>query len=119
MLEIEGDMSGEARQDLPRREPKLRQSPPCLETASVREGRREIVVRDSLLRGMEGLICSPDLTSMELCCLPGAHIRDITRKVPGLVCSSDYCPLLIVQVGSDEIAQGSLRTIRRDFRGLE
>ena len=108
MLEIEGDMSGEARQDLPRREPKLRQSPPCLETSSVREGRREIVVGDSLLRGMEGPICRPNPTCREVCCLPGAHIRDITRKVPGLVCSSDYCPLLIVQVGSDEIAQGSL-----------
>ena len=49
--------------------------------------------------------------------LPGAHIRDIARKVLGLVCSSDYCPLLIVQVGSDEIAQGSLRAFKKDFRG--
>ena len=103
---------------LPRREPRLRQSPPCLETASVRKGRRGILVGDSLLWGMEGSICSPDPTSRELCCLPGAHIRDITRKVPGLVCSSDYCPLLIVQVGIDEIAQGSLRAIKKDVRGL-
>ena len=90
MLEIEGDMSGEARPDLLRMESRLRQSPPCLETASVREGRREIVVRDSLLWGMEGSICSPDPTSRELCCLPGAHIRDIARKVLGLACPSDY-----------------------------
>ena len=75
---------------LPRREPRLRQSPPCLETASVRKGRRGIVVGDSLLWGTEGSICRPDPTCKEVCCLPGAHIRDIARKVLGLVCSSDY-----------------------------
>ena len=76
------------------------------------------MVGDSLLWGMEGSICQPDPTCREVCCLPGAHIRDITRKVPGLVCSSDYCPLLIVQVSSDEIVQGSLRAIKKDVRGL-
>ena len=118
MLEIERDMSGESRQDLLRRERRLRQSPPCLEIVSVRKGRRGIVVGDSLLWGTEGSICRPDPTCKEVCCLPGAHIRDIARKVPGLVCSSDYCPLLTVHVGSDEIAQGSLRAIKKDVRGL-
>ena len=75
------------------------------------------MVGDSLLWGTEDSICRPDPTCREVCCLPGAHIRDIARKVPGLVCSSDYCPLLIVQVGSDEIAQGSLRASKKDFRG--
>ena len=53
-----------------------------------------------------------------MCCLPGARVRDITRKIPKLVRSTDYFPLLIVQVGSDEIAQTSLRMMKRDFRGL-
>ena len=54
-------MSGEAREDLPRREPRVRQSPPRLETASVRKDRRVIVVGDSPLRGTEGPICGSDL----------------------------------------------------------
>ena len=103
---------------LPRREPRLRQSPPCLETASVRKGRRGIVVGDSLLWGTEGSICRPDPTCKEVCCLPGARVRDITRKLPKLVRSTDYFPLLIVQVGSDEIARKSIRTMKRFFRGL-
>ncbi len=70
----------------------LRRSAPCLKTASSRKERRVIVVGDSLLRGTEGPMCQPDPTRREVCCLPGAHIRDIARKVPGLVCSSDYCP---------------------------
>jgi len=53
-----------------------------------------------------------------VCCLPGAQVRDITRKLPKLVRSTDYFPLLIVQVGSDEIALRSLQTMKRDCRGL-
>ena len=44
--------------------------------------------------------------------------QDITRKLPKLVRSTDYVPLLIIQVGSDEIAQRSLQAMKRDFRGL-
>ena len=53
-----------------------------------------------------------------MCCLPGARVRDISRKLPGLIHPSDYYPLLIVQAGSDEIADRSLRAIKNDFRGL-
>ena len=72
MLENEGEVSGEARRDLPRREPKARQSPSHLETASVRKERKVVVVGDSLLRGMEGPICNPDLSHQEVHCLTGA-----------------------------------------------
>ena len=37
------------------------------------------------------------------------RVRDVTGKLSKLVRSTDYFPLLIVQVGSDEIAQRSLR----------
>jgi len=95
-------------EDLPRREPKARQSPPHLETASVRKERKVVVVGNSLLRGAEGPICRPDPSLWDVCCLPVAWVRGITRKLPELVRSTDYFPLLIVQVGSDEIAQRSL-----------
>ena len=117
-LEIEGEVSGEVMEDLPRRKPKARQSPPRLQTSSVRKERRVVVMGDSLLRGTEGPICRPDPSHQEVCCLPGARVRDRTRKIPKLVRSTDYFPLLVVQVGSDEIAQTSLRMMKRDFRGL-
>ena len=77
-----------------------------------------IVVGDSLLRGTEGPICWPDPTRREVCCLPQARVRDISRKLPGLIQPSDYYPLLIVQAGSDDVANRSLRAIKNDFRGL-
>ena len=52
-------------EDLPRREPKARQSPPCLETASVRRERKVVVVGDSLLKGTEGPICRSDPSRRE------------------------------------------------------
>ena len=45
-------------------------------------------------------------------------VRDILRKLPRLICPSDYYPLLIVQAGSDEDSEKSLRTIKRNFRAL-
>ena len=82
---------------------------PRLKTSSTQKDRRVVVIGDSLLRGS---------TLREVCCLPGAQVRDISRKLPGLICPSDYYPLLIVQAGSDEVAEKSLRTIKKDFRGL-
>jgi len=42
----------------------------------------------------------------------------VERKLPALVQPSDYYPLVIFQVGSDEVATRSPRTIKRDFRTL-
>jgi len=97
---------------------KVKRSAPRLKTASSRKERKMIVVGDSLLRGAEGPICQPNPTRREVCCLPGARVRDISRKLPRLICPSDYYPLLIVQASSDEVADRSLRSIKNDFRRL-
>lgn len=54
----------------------------------------------------------------KVCIFPGVCISDNTRKLPGLVCPSDYYSLLIVQASSNEVAERRLRAIKRDFRGL-
>jgi len=59
-------------------------------TASAKKKRRVIVIGDSLLRGTEGLICQPDSSHKEVCCLPGAWVREVVKKLPGLVQPSDY-----------------------------
>jgi len=46
-------------------------------------------------------------------------VRDITRTLPGLVWPSDYYPLLVVQVCSDEVRDKSIWAIKRGFRALE
>jgi len=48
-------------------------------------------------------MCQADPSHMEVCCLPGARVRDVARKLLGLVRSSGYCPLLVMQTGDIEI----------------
>jgi len=87
-------------------------------TAPAKKKRRVIVIGDSLLKGTEGPICQPDPSYREVCCLLGARVRDVARKLPGLVWPSDYYPLLVMQLGGDEIMVRSPKAIKRDFRAL-
>ena len=73
---------------------------------------------DSLLGGTEGPTCGQDPSHREVCCVPGAKVRDVTERLPGLIQSSDYCPLLTLQAGSDENEKRSVRAIKRGFRAL-
>jgi len=93
-------------------------SAPRTTTASAKKKSRVIVIGDSLLRGTEGPICQPDPSHKEVCCFPGAQVRDVAKKLPGLVRPSDYYPLLVKQVGGDEITERSPKAIKRDFRAL-
>ena len=40
------------------------------------------------------------------------------KKLPSLVWSTEYYPLLLFQVGSDDLGRTSLRTLKKDFRAL-
>jgi len=98
--------------------PRTSQTAPRITTASTKKKRRVIVIGDSLLRGTQGPICRPDPSHREVCCLPGAWVREVAKKLPGLVWPSDYYPLLVMQDGGDKIAERSPKAIKRDFRAL-
>lgn len=65
----------------------------------------------TLLQETEILICQQDPFLWELCSLPGARVEGVDGKVPTPVEPSDYCPLLISQVGSDRVAASRPRAI--------
>jgi len=92
--------------------------PHVLQLPQAKKKRRVIIIGDSLLRETEGPICRPDPSHREVCCLPGARVRDVAKKLPVLVRPSDYYPLLVVQVDRDEIAERTPKAIKRDFRAL-
>jgi len=98
--------------------PRMSQSAPRITTALTKKKRRVIVIGDSLLRGTEGPICRPDPSPRKVCCLPGAKVRDVAKKLPGLLRHSGYYPLLVMLVGGDKIAERSPKAIKRDFRAL-
>lgn len=87
-------------------------------TIPTKKKRSVIVIVDFLLKEMDGLICHPDPTHRDVCCLPGAQVRGIAQKITHLVCPSDYYPLLDFNGGSDDMAKRSPRVIKREFLAL-
>jgi len=70
------------------------------------------------VRGTEGLICRADPPLREVCCLLGAWVKDIARKLATLVQPSDYYPLPLFHLGADEVAVSSPRVIKKVFKAL-
>jgi len=63
-------------------------------------------------------MCRADPPLRQVCCFPGAQVKDITRKLPSLVRPSDCYPLLPFRVGGDEATACCPTVIKRDFRAL-
>ncbi|KAF7249474.1 WD repeat-containing protein 87 [Varanus komodoensis] len=80
--------------------------------------RRVIVDGDSLLRGTEVAGCRPNLETRDVCCLPGARIRHVKDRVEHLVHSRGHQPLLVIHVGTNDIARQGVVGITRDFEAL-
>ena len=98
--------------------PKSDQSSPSIKTSSTRKKQWVLVIGDSLLKEAERPICRPNPLHKEVCCLLGAQVKDVRKKLPSLVWSTEYYPLLLFQVGSDDLGRTSLRTLKKDFRAL-
>uniref|UniRef100_A0A8C3IF96 SGNH hydrolase-type esterase domain-containing protein n=1 Tax=Chrysemys picta bellii TaxID=8478 RepID=A0A8C3IF96_CHRPI len=80
--------------------------------------RRVVVVRDSLLRRTEAPICRPDISSREACCLPGARIQNVMEALSRIIQPSDYYPMLLIHVGTNDIARCDTERIKSDYRAL-
>lgn len=74
---------------------------------------------DSLLQGMEATICWSDLLSKDVCCLPGIWFQDAVERLPRFVWSSDYFPLLLFHVGTNDTGRGTLECSKHDYIALE
>lgn len=78
-----------------------------------------LAVGDHLLQGMEATICWSDLLSRDVCCLTGIWIQDTVERLPRLFWSSDYFPLLLFHVGTNDTVRGNLECRKHDYIILE
>ncbi|GAB0178621.1 hypothetical protein GRJ2_000327400 [Grus japonensis] len=119
-LAVEGHSSEDMddSQGTPEVTPRHKRPMPWVVTTPTKKKRRVIVVGDSHLKGTEGPICRADPPLREVCCLPGARVKDIARKLPSLVQPSDCYPLLLLHVGGDEAETCTTEVIKRDIRLL-
>ncbi|KAK4813363.1 hypothetical protein QYF61_003562 [Mycteria americana] len=112
-LEVEGQEMeyGDDSLSTPEVSPRSEERTSCINTTSTRKRRRVIVVGDPLLKGTEGPICRMDPPLREVCCLPGARVKDVTRILPSL---SDHEMTEFLICG--EAARGVSKTATLDFR---
>ena len=80
--------------------------------------RKVFVVGDSILWGTEGAICRPDPLAREVCCYPGACIRDIAERIPQLLRPTDHYPMLLIHVGTNDMARSTPSQVMRHYREL-
>ncbi|KAF7247670.1 hypothetical protein EYD10_06106 [Varanus komodoensis] len=87
-------------------------------TSTRKVRRRVMVVGDSLLRGTEAAVCCPNLETREVCCLLGARIRRVKDRVGHLVHSGGHQLLLVIHVGTNDMARQGVVGTTRDFEAL-
>lgn len=119
-LELDGQVNDDVDEGLSTLEGSLRESQPILcNMTTLITKEIGVVIGDSLPKGTKGPVYQPDATIRDNCCLPGAKVKDITRKVTSMVWPSGYFPLLFFCIASDEVAKRSPWANKRDFRSLE
>lgn len=77
-----------------------------------------VVVGDSFLWRMEGLICQSHLMSKRACYLPEAQIPDDMERLLRLVQPLDYYMSLFIHVGTSGTVRGVVNHIKNGFRAL-
>jgi len=94
------------------------ETPPAAHSRYHKKKRRVLRVGDSLLSSTEVPICRPDRETHEVCCLLGAKAQDVAERVTQLVKSTDYYPLLLFHVGTNDTASRNVGRIKEDFKAL-
>ena len=65
-----------------------------------------VIVGDSILRGVDSIVCARDKDSRTVCCLPGAQVGDILDRVDKLLARAGRDPVVMVHVGTNDIGKG-------------
>lgn len=63
-------------------------------------------------------MCQPELLSWKVCYLPQGLDWWCCGKILGLLCPSDYYPLLLIQVGNSDTSRKNLEQLKGDCRAL-
>ncbi|KAF7247902.1 putative replication origin binding protein, partial [Varanus komodoensis] len=70
------------------------------------------------LRGTEAAVCHPNLETRKVCCLLGTRIWHVKDRVECLVRSGGHQLLLVIHVGTNDMARQGVVRITRDFEAL-
>ena len=83
--------------------------------ASSPKKRELLIVGDSIIRGVDSVVCSRDKESRTVCCLPGAQVGDILERVDKLLAREERDVVVMVHVGTNDIGRGRFEVLQDKF----
>ncbi|CAM4396402.1 unnamed protein product [Lepidochelys kempii] len=89
-----------------------------LENSTITRKRQVYVIGDSLLRRIDRPVTRADPENRRVCCLPGAKIRDADLRLKRILKGAGKNPLIILHVGTNDMARFSLESIKGDCARL-
>uniref|UniRef100_K7F0N7 SGNH hydrolase-type esterase domain-containing protein n=1 Tax=Pelodiscus sinensis TaxID=13735 RepID=K7F0N7_PELSI len=76
------------------------------------------MIGDSLLRRIDRPVTRADQENRRVCCLPGAKIWDVELRLKRIIKGARRNPLIILHVGTNDMARFSLERIKGDYARL-
>ncbi|KAM7151373.1 uncharacterized protein RBU57_012041 isoform 1-T3 [Macrochelys suwanniensis] len=88
------------------------------ENCTITRKRQVYMIGDSLLRRIGRPVTRADPENRRVCCLPGAKIRDVDLRLKRILTGAGKNPLIILHVGTNDMARFSLEHIKGDYARL-
>lgn len=88
---------------------------------AIQEGgakRQVVVIGDSIIRGIDSILCKPDRESRMVCCLPGARVQDISDRLERILEREGEDPVVVVHVGTNNIGKARMEDLFGDYKAL-
>lgn len=85
------------------------------QTATSSKKRELLIVGDSIVRGVDSIVCSRDKESRTVCCLPGAQVGDLLENADKLLARAGRDPVVMVHVGTNDIGKGRFEVLQDKF----
>ncbi|KAJ8364355.1 hypothetical protein SKAU_G00131860 [Synaphobranchus kaupii] len=80
--------------------------------------REFLIVGDSILRGVDNIVCLHDKEFHTVCCLPGAQVGDLLECADKLLARAGRDPVVMVRVGTNDMGKGRFEVLQGKFAEL-
>lgn len=99
------------------------EQPGCstVDQEAIQEGgvrRNAVVIGDSIIRGVDRVLCGQQNMSRRLCCLPGARVKDISAMLERNLQREGEDPVVVVHVGTNDIGRTRKEDLLKEFEQL-
>ena len=86
--------------------------------ATEKSKRNVVVIGDSVVKGIDTVLCDQDKEYRRLCCLPGARVQDVSSGLQRNLEWEGENPVVVVHVGANDIDKTGTKDLQREYEEL-